>query len=208
VGEKCKANIISMSFGWTKEVVVAGKGDRVISQAIQRAVTNAGERILFFAAASNYGANAKELFPANHGWVTTIRATNHLGGFPDLNAPPQDSKRNFGTLGINVPCARLGLTQKEISMTGTSAATPIAAGIAALVLGYANLRLASKGICEPDCHKWKELWSKKGMEAMFWQLSRPTQTLDCYYLSINSFVNTVEGDIKRDRMMDNAVEEL
>jgi len=192
-------DIISMSFGWTDEVLVNHK-EPVISRAITKAIWQRDKKILFFAAASNYGALGQELFPANHESVTSIRATDSLGGFSNFN-PPTRSLTNFGTLGVNVPCARRGSTRSEVSVTGTSMATPIAAGLAAVVLGFARLQLAPDK-SESD-HKWSKLWTRSGMENMFYQLSNDSQTMYCRYLSPVEFVNA--ADETRKTKMDTAV---
>jgi hypothetical protein len=163
---------------------------------------------LFFAAASNFGANGQELFPANHESVTSVRATDHFGtSLPFNPPPPRQEWRVFGTLGNNVPCARLGPDETEISVTGTSIATPIFAGTAALVLAYARLCLADEGKDENN-HKWKGLWTKSGIENVFEQLSNHTQVERFRYLSPDSFINTSVSDEKRKRMLDNAVQDL
>ncbi|KAL6823407.1 hypothetical protein V8C40DRAFT_248013 [Trichoderma camerunense] len=125
---ECKADIISMSFGHIRD-------HKPISRAIYNAIKD--KAILFFAAAANFGANERELFPARHECVISIRGTNSNGQFQDFN-PPRNSREGkvFGTLGLEVPSVALTNASEAAFMTGTSVATAIAAGIAGMLLEY------------------------------------------------------------------------
>jgi len=193
-------DIISMSFGWVKEAKVDGKD--VISDAILAARLK--RKILFFAAASNYGASRSELFPAQHEIVSSIRATDTFGTPAFFSSPPGNSIA-FGTLGLDVPCARLSSTQDEISMSGTSMAAPIAAGIAALVLGFARLQARADGKAESSDH-WDKLWEKKYMEQMFEEISNSTWVAGLRFLDPDLFVKSQVKDADRIRMMENAIQ--
>src|SRR5437762_604440 len=115
-----KADIISMSFGYADE-------QQCISRAIRGALHERDDSILFFAAASNYGANDKEMFPASHDSVISIRGTNSNGDFEDFNPPRnQSGEAVFGTLGLDVPSAWLSDHEDEIYKSGTSIATAVA----------------------------------------------------------------------------------
>ena len=133
------ADIISMSFGYDEEVLISGSP--VISNAISEALRVRNQRILFFAAAANEGGNQMEMFPANHPHVIPIRGTDDKGWLQRFNPPPGYADFNcFMTLGQDVPGA--GLSRDggmEVCKSGTSVSTPIAAGIAAMLLGYARL---------------------------------------------------------------------
>jgi hypothetical protein len=184
----CKADIISMSFGFPEEVLVDGQ--RVISKAIEQAVGDRNYAILFFAAAANSGANQKEMFPANHDFVISIRGTNPDGVFEDFNPPPdRDGPAVFGTLGKVVPSAWLRSYDGEICKSGTSVATPIAAGIAAMVLGYATIELHKRNLPE----KAKKLWTRHGMTAMFNKMSTCTRER-CFYVSPGEFFAKEESE--------------
>ncbi|KAJ5979050.1 hypothetical protein N7501_002392 [Penicillium viridicatum] len=118
-----EADIISMSFGFADE-------QACISDAIREAIYERKDSILFFAAASNYGANDREMFPARHDSVISIRGTDANGDFEDFNPPKsQDEVAVFGTLGLDVPSAWANSDHDEYK-SGTSTATAIAAGIA------------------------------------------------------------------------------
>lgn len=173
----CQADIISMSFGFHREVMV--RGEPVISRAIRRAVLARTESILFFAAAANYGANEKTMFPANHDSVIPIRGTNSKGAFKDFN-PPRDPDEAvvYGTLGEDVPSTWLHDYSDEVRKSGTSVATPIAAGIAAMLLGYVN------GRSDQDGYQLLQtkLRTRRGMLAMFREMAIPMGN-GCSYLN-------------------------
>jgi hypothetical protein len=52
--------------------------------------------------------------------------------------PEDDGSSVYGTLGVGVPTLRRDGIQSPIARTGTSSATAIAAGMAALVIAYIN----------------------------------------------------------------------
>lgn len=150
-----------MSFGFSKEMPV-------ISRAIRKALMDRDDAILFFAAAANSGANEEEIFPANHESVISIRGTNSQGFFLDFNPPRSpDETVVYGTLGAEVPSAWLRDHPGEMYKSGTSVATPIAAGIAAIVLGY----VAGKSRDTVNKLVEKRLRSRRGMLAIFKTMS-------------------------------------
>ncbi|KAF5662958.1 peptidase S8 subtilisin kexin sedolisin [Fusarium heterosporum] len=172
--EDCEADIISMSFGFQEEIPE-------ISQAIGEAELKRQKRILFFAAASNSGGNRKEMFPANHDAVISVRSTNSNGAFSDTN-PPADphGPAVYGTLGQDVPSAWLCNVDGELSKSGSSVATAVAAGIAAMILAFAEA-----GFQSPDVHLHhdvKRLWTRRGMLAMFAKMSEDMGNR-CYFIS-------------------------
>lgn len=128
-----------MSFGLDHEIPVGGK--RVISNAISDALRTRDQQILFFAAAANEGVNQPEMFPANHPHVISIRRTDDKGWLQRFNPPKGYAGLNcFMTLGQDVPGAGLSRDGgNEVYKSGTSVSTPIAAGIAAILLSYARL---------------------------------------------------------------------
>lgn len=75
--DTCEANIVTISFGFDEEKYVDDKP--VISDAITDAHIKRNQRILFFAAAANYGGNRDEMFPARSKKVISIRGTDDLG---------------------------------------------------------------------------------------------------------------------------------
>ncbi|KAH7077363.1 peptidase S8/S53 domain-containing protein [Paraphoma chrysanthemicola] len=129
-------DIISMSFGWEEEELVDGY--HAVSKAISKSMNKRDQKLLVFAAASNLGGAHEELFPAHQPQVFSIRATNSLGAHQDFNPNLSSGATVYGTLGLDVPAAQPGKTKVKIGCTGTSAATAVAAGIAAHVVGYVH----------------------------------------------------------------------
>ena len=162
-----------MSFGYDDEQLVIGK-------AIRKALYERDDGIIFFAAASNNGANYREMYPARDDSVISIRGTNANGDFEDFN-PPRTQRGNiaFGTLGVDVPAAWLSHQDGDVYLTGTSFATAVAAGIAGVLMGYVSRKSGEseyEGIC-------KKIRRRQGMVAMFNDLSSPTLKELCYYLA-------------------------
>ena len=196
--QDAEADIISMSFGFSEL-------NQDINDAIFQALRVRKERILFFAAASNDGGNQDEMFPARHRYVCSVRATDHLGTFLRLNPPPPEHSDTpaFGTLGSDVPVASLSTlpsASTEVSRSGTSFATPIAAGIAAIVLGYARMRAQTDAT-------WGEgsidlLLTERGMRFALWELSR-SMGGTLRYLCADRFVHGNDRD--RDTMLRHAM---
>lgn len=156
--DECRADIISMSFGFHDEITT-------IRDAIWDAQRLRGGKILFFAAAANSGGNQEEMFPARHECVVSIRETNSKGFFSDTNPPvDRDGPAVYGTLGRDVPSAWLRNVEGELVKSGSSVATAVAAGIAAMVLAYA-LTDASKSSDVAN------LWTRRGMWRMFAKMS-------------------------------------
>ncbi|KAF2148360.1 subtilisin-like protein [Myriangium duriaei CBS 260.36] len=138
-----KVDIVSMSFGWDKEILVNDKP--IISNMISKCLAYRDQKVLFFAAASNFGGGTKEMFPAIHKSVFSIRATNTEGFHPHFNpALIRNEAFVLGTLGCNVPTSQRGNTLIPLGRTGTSVATAIAVGLVALIIGYINATQAKK----------------------------------------------------------------
>ncbi|KAF2004055.1 subtilisin-like protein [Amniculicola lignicola CBS 123094] len=99
-----------------------------IRQALARA--HAAD-ILLFAAGHNDGANKALAFPASTANVIAVGATNSYG--KDSNFTPLAEKKAyyFSAFGENV-------TTSQTEKSGTSFATPIAVGIAGVVMDYIN----------------------------------------------------------------------
>lgn len=148
-----------MSFGFPRRV----PGYEDFEQAI-----NDAEHldILIFAAASNEGGNRKRAYPARHDKVICIHSTDGQGNPSDSNPTPLKNRDNFSTLGEAVRsawpvalCDAQTNSECTARKSGTSFATPIAAGIAAFLLQYARLNLT-----ESEAHLLKRV---AGMKAVF-----------------------------------------
>ncbi|EXA53633.1 hypothetical protein FOVG_01375 [Fusarium oxysporum f. sp. pisi HDV247] len=145
----CDAHIISISFGFED-------ANELIDEAIDRAV-EAGK--LIFAAASNNGGISGRARPARSEDVFCVHASDGKGNKGGMNPTPMDNRDNFATLGVAVPSKWKG---NEVWKSGTSFATPIAAGFAADVLEFANHKCANL-----TPMKKKLLHKKRGMQAIF-----------------------------------------
>lgn len=195
------ADIVSMSFGFPEETFVEGRP--VISNAIHKAMHERDGRILFFAATANDGANQTEMFPARHPNVISIRATDHKGAFQDFNpAADYSGPHVFGTLGTDVPGAGLNTHDGEVCETGVSMATPIAAGISAMVLMYVRLGLES-GQLSPEL-SMETLWTKSGMDSVLRKLSRQVREKH-YYLYPHDFFSDERRDTERNALLIDAL---
>jgi hypothetical protein len=154
-----------MSLGWEEEVLVEDR--HVVSNAIAYAMKKKDQKVLLFAAASNFGGGQYQLFPAKHEQVFSIRATNTLGTHQAFNpAIPDTGETLYGTLGTRVPTAQRGKTQVQRGRNGTSVATAIAAGIAAHIIGYINANDKGKS--------WAKIRKYNGFKSMLGRISTVT----------------------------------
>jgi subtilisin family serine protease len=128
-------DIISLSWGLPKEV-----------EGIKKALKLANSKgIIALAAAGNEGLNRNISFPASMDGVFCIGATDGLGNRRKFSAWDPDVEM-YATLGEAVsgardthkPCACLKPCLSHQRKDGTSAATPVAAGIAALFIEYSR----------------------------------------------------------------------
>ena len=170
-----------MSFGFTEE-------QEEIRDAITEALSGKNEKILFFAAAANKGANEPEMYPARDYRVFAIRASNHEGHWWKSNPPVDtDQHRSFMTLGQKVP----SVTRAE-SLSGTSYATPIAAGFAAMILADVRLSLTTSAL-ESDVKLLNRLSRHDGMRKVLGELSVKS-TPRCSYLNPMKFTRKEENE--------------
>lgn len=121
-----------MSFGFPDE-----------NDELAKAILNAhAQNILMFAAASNDGAHSvAPAFPARHHNVFCIYASDGMGNSIRGNPTARPYNYNFCTLGEAVESAwPRALSQEpwKARRSGTSFSTPLAAGLAAFVLLYAQ----------------------------------------------------------------------
>lgn len=129
---------------------------------IEDAIQEAAPRLMF-AAASNGGKGYPRTFPATDGNVICIHASNGKGKDADINPEGQPGD-GFMTLGVAIQFLYCG---KHIHMSGTSFATPIAAGMAANILHFSY---GCESLLE-DATK-QRLGKRKGMWKMFELMSR------------------------------------
>jgi len=159
-----------MSFGFSEE-------QPEIRTAITKAYSHKERQILFFAAAANEGLNEREMYPARDDHVFSIRATDHLGEWSGSN-PKVDINHgwSFMTLGQDLPSI-----SRHVSITGTSYATPIAAGFAAMILAEAR-RLLHAPTSGWDVELLYRLSRKDGMTKVLKELSVNTPW-QCSYIN-------------------------
>ncbi len=150
---KCDVDIITMSFG------MPNRSPR-IDKAISRAQYH---NKIMFAAAANDGANSTIAYPAKSDMVIGIHSLDGNGNRSGFTPSPLENRDNFATLGEAVESSwpdRSG-TRVASRKSGTSYATPIAAGIAATFLDYATLKVGL------DDDAMDRLYSLQGMRAIF-----------------------------------------
>ncbi|KAI1390038.1 peptidase S8/S53 domain-containing protein [Hypoxylon trugodes] len=154
-------DIITMSFGLPQpsdQFESFGEIDEAI-----RIAYSAGK--LLFAAASNSGGNAQRTYPASDPRVICVHATDGLGNNTGGMNPPVDIwGDNFATLGLCIPCS---WGNNIVYKSGTSFATPIAAGIAANVIDYATY---SYSLGKLSAEKYRKIRRGDGMRKLFMQL--------------------------------------
>lgn len=169
-----EADIISMSFGYAHD-------QPCIRESIRKSLDYRKESIIYLAAASNSGSNDCEGFPARLESVISMRATNSEGQFQDFNPPRRRHHENaIGTLGRDVPAAWKGDYDGTVQYSsGTSVATAVAAGLAAVLLGYVQGQLTRETFNMVNSH----LRTREGMQEMFVELSQ--ETLNERYLYLN-----------------------
>ncbi|KAK0880595.1 hypothetical protein LTR87_005559 [Friedmanniomyces endolithicus] len=144
-----KVDIISMSFGYQNAI-----------PAIEEVIDEYAGKVIMFAAASNCGGNAPISWPARHPNVICVFATDADGNFYRKNPTPQKGT-NLAVLGTSVggcwpPALNDGGHLQHKS--GTSCATPIAAGIAGVLM---NLMRARKSAYLESLPTVSKLWNEK-----------------------------------------------
>jgi len=148
-------DIITMSFG-------LGKDQTEIQEAISDAYR---KNIIMFAAASNKGGNYEVTYPARYHEVICVFSTDGNGNGSRCNPTPMEhAGPNFATLGEGVNSAWPIFVSEDAAperrMTGTSFATPIAAGVAACILEFAIMNDMSDG-------HYRLLRRPQGMQKIF-----------------------------------------
>lgn len=142
-----QVDIISMSFGFPDET---SSGCFHLKKAIQMAYY---DNVLLFAAASNHGGTLGPAFPARHENVFCIYGSDGLGNSSRTNPTASSIDSNFSTLGEAVESSWPldGRRDGKLRKSGTSYATPVASGIAAVILLYARQNMSAE-----EAKKFKE----------------------------------------------------
>lgn len=149
----CEADIISMSFGFPVE-------NAIVQPAIVHAFKQ-GKAL--FAATANDGGSGGVTYPAKDSVVIGVNSSDGKGNRSDFSPTPRRNEDNFCTVGEAVESFWPDLNGHWTAVTksGTSYATPIAAGLAGSLLDYARLKM-ELGEAEIDL-----LRRYKGMRAAF-----------------------------------------
>lgn len=146
-----------MSFGFRSRI-------NAINQAIKDAFS---KDVIMFAATSNDGGNEEVAFPAvENAMVIGINSTNVWGDKSNFTPNTLSRSENFSILGEAIESSwpkHLGQGSRQCK-SGTSYATPIAAGTAASMLFYSRMKLQKQ-------EKVAELRSCAGMRKMLLSMS-------------------------------------
>ncbi|KAF4626074.1 hypothetical protein G7Y89_g12089 [Cudoniella acicularis] len=189
---KSNVDIISMSFGFpTCDIDGYDKLEAAIMKAYSK-------DILLFAAASNSGANLDRAYPARDQNVICIHSTDANGNRSRFSPTAVSNEINLATIGEAVESAwPVHLCDEATNPTfvkyksGTSFATPIAAGIAAFLLQYARLHMPEKA---------DMLKRQSKMKAVFRKIAEKSQGSknrdDYHYVALSIFSDNLFGKEK------------
>ncbi len=169
-----------MSFGFPKWV----DGFDELHTAIKNAHL---KDVLLFAAASNNGANQDRAYPARFQEVICIHSTDTRGNRSNFSPNAATDDTNFATVGEAVQSAwPVAKCEEETNddfvecKSGTSFATPIAAGMGAFLLQYSRIYLREE--------LQKRLKGKAAMKAVLRKIATKTgysKRDDYHYLSMS-----------------------
>ncbi|KAI0547869.1 hypothetical protein F4679DRAFT_586154 [Xylaria curta] len=164
-----EVDIINMSFGSEFD-------DSNVASALDRACNSQRKRTILLAAASNNGRNSKRTFPARHEGVIAIHSLDGKGNDEGgMNPSRQGYFENFGTLGLGIktlwdelpPHLKSSADRTTKATTkyksGSSYATPIAAGIVANCIEWIDYMWAGGSL---NRHQYASLRKPKGMRLM------------------------------------------
>ncbi|KAF2733134.1 subtilisin-like protein [Polyplosphaeria fusca] len=157
------------------DIITMSLGYRCENASIKAALRDAFHKgIILFAAASNSGVNPRFpiSFPANIRQVICIHSSDGDGN-PSLRNPPSTHDCNLAILGEGVAAAwpQDLFTEREDKLrvaSGSSVATPIAAGLAALIIEYAS----QGGSALEIVTKWKRLKHCDEIRKLFQSMTR------------------------------------
>ncbi|KAH7310636.1 peptidase S8/S53 domain-containing protein [Stachybotrys elegans] len=149
----CDADIISLSLGSEDD-----------HSGIRHAIDRASQhyRKLIIASASNDGGRSGRSQPASLPGVICMHATDGDGNCGGINPSPIIGTDNFATLGIAIYSQ---WKEKNVLLSGTSYAVPVAVGFAVCVLEFA------KHVCNIDAEDLARLTRTDAMSRVFKKMS-------------------------------------
>jgi hypothetical protein len=139
------------------------------------------KNVIMFAAASNVGGQDEVSWPAKSEHVICLHASDGMGNKSSFTPDLRKHTDNFSIIGMKVLSSSPSHLQNgpQVRMSGTSCATPVAAGIAANVLEIAGLYLSrQKDLSSEDETCWQDLRSRSGMCEVFRLMSRDRDGYD------------------------------
>ncbi|KAL7936385.1 hypothetical protein V8C35DRAFT_320762 [Trichoderma chlorosporum] len=176
---------------WKVDVISMSFGIREHHDGMRRAISNALHKdTLLFAAASNDGANLGRAFPAKYPGVFCIHSTDGNGNPSAFNPTADDKDVNFSLLGENVlshwPFGIKDHKDSVKSISGTSVATPIAAGLAAAILSF--VRQQEHKLVPAGDDKLLGTWLKEAhsMNEVFKSMVKQTRGQGYHYITAHS----------------------
>lgn len=191
--DEWRVDIISMSFGYPTNQI---DGYEELEMALLYAHS---KNVLLFAAASNSGANLDRAYPARDPHVICVHSTDSDGNRSKFSPTALARDPNIATIGEAVQSAwPVHLCDMSVNpdcvqyKSGTSYATPIAAGVAAFLLQYARLHLADKADILKRQSKMKDVLLKVA-EKTQQSISRD----DYNYVALSLFSDNLFGKDKQ-----------
>ena len=189
--------MISISFGFEQQV-------RVIRDAI---VAAENSNVIVLAAASNCGGNARLSWPARHPTVFSIYASDGYGNKYHRNPTQQRHDDNFAVLGS---CVKAWWPSgHKVLRSGTSTATPIAAGLASMTIHFVKQHQQEykrrSGFTDEDFEELQQrLSTYSGMRSVF-RLMVEQEAADrdgyCYMTPWWLFNKTINRDTIFDKIL-------
>lgn len=149
-----------MSFGFKSKV-------HAIARAIQYANDN---NVLVLAAAGNSGSLERVRYPASDPNVLCIFAATGHGNMYHGNPTRTEDETNFELLGVAVRgYVPNDVAPEEVRRSGTSQATAVAAGVAALILQIMRDHQHTASFIDPDAYEYalSQLRKRDGMRRVF-----------------------------------------
>lgn len=187
-----KVDIISMSFGYPTSKI---DGYKELESALLYAHSN---NVLMFAAASNSGGNQDRAYPARDPHVICIHSTDSDGNRSSFSPTALLHDINLATIGEAVQSAwPVNLCDPDANpdcvqcKSGTSYATPIAAGIAAFLLQYARLHLPDQAGLLKRQYKMKEILLRIAEKTL-----NSTSRDDYHYITLSLYSDNLFGKDK------------